>query len=70
MSTQIENSKVNTQRTRWQAIRHWYDAFEEGMNYDPHEDTFNSIRILARKVAQLEARVKELQNQSPTTGGQ
>ena len=70
MSTQIEISNVNTHRTRWQAIRHWYNAFEEGMSYDPHEDTFNSIRILAQKVAQLEAKVDELQNQTPTMGGQ
>jgi len=63
MSTPIENSNVNTHRTRWQALSAWYNAFEEGMSYDPHEYAINSIQVLSKKVVQLETKVNELLNQ-------
>ena len=70
MSTQIEKSNINTHRTRWQALSAWYTAFEESMNYDPNEYAVNSIQVLSKKVVQLEARVIELESQTPSTRGQ
>lgn len=67
MSTQIENSNVNTHRSRWKALSDWYTAFEEGMNFDPNEYAINSIQVLSQKVAQLETKVNELLDQKEST---
>ncbi len=70
MSTQIESSNVNAHRSRWKALSDWYTAFEEGMNFDPNEYAINSIQVLSQQVAQLEARVIELESQASTNVGQ
>ncbi len=61
MTVQIETTNEDQNTTRWQTLRRWITAIDEGMNYDPQEHANGMIRHLWQKVEQLETRVNELE---------
>lgn len=69
MTAQIQTTNDNERRTPWQALRAWFTALDEGMNFDPHEYTNSMVQLLSKRMEQLETRMNELDSQIPTTGG-
>jgi len=62
MTVQVETLNEDRKHTRWQSIKKWLTAFDEGMNYDPHEYANTMVRNLLQKVEQLETRVNEIED--------
>ncbi len=61
MTGQIETADVDQKATRWQTLRRWLTAIDEGMNYDPQEHTDATLRHLREEVARLETRLIDLE---------
>ncbi len=62
MAIQVETVNQDRKHTRWEPTKRWLTAVYEAMSYDPHEHADNLVRGLFRKVEQLEARVKEVED--------
>lgn len=61
MTVQTKTAIEDRAQTRWQTIKRWLTAIDEGMNYDPHEYANTNVRHLLQKVEQLEARVAQVE---------
>ena len=61
MTVHTETADEDQKTIRWQTLRRWLTAIDEGMNYDPQEYANGMIRHLWQKVEQLETRVNELE---------
>ncbi len=47
--------------TRIEKLWTWLKAFEDGLNYDPQVQTYESYSRLNQQIEQLQTRVKELE---------
>ena len=70
MTTRTATSNQRKSRKPWHTLGDWLHVLDESLNFDPHEYTNSVVRILSEKVAQLEARVIELEAQTTANGGQ
>ncbi len=64
MCGQIETAIAEQNSSRWQKLKAWLTTFEQAMAYDHLEYTDATIRQLRKAVAQLDARVIELEGRS------
>ena len=61
MTIQARSTNHDQTTNRWQALKKWLKAIDEGMNYDPQEHAVAANRHLWQKVEQLETRINELE---------
>ncbi len=64
MTGQIETPIAEKNPSRWQKLLVWLTTVEQVMAYDPQEHTDATIRQLRKAVAQLDARVIELEGRN------
>lgn len=64
MTAQAKSVIENRQETRWQTIKRWLTAIDEGLNYDPNEYTYDKIRQLLQEVKELEIRVAQIEDKN------
>ncbi len=64
MATNIEVTKKEYRRSRWQKLTASFMAIEQAMSYDPQEHRDAIVKHLWEKVAQLETRVNELEGRN------
>jgi hypothetical protein len=63
MNTQTDIGSEVEKAPKWQAIRHWLTAIDEGLNFDPDEYTYDRLRHLSQKVDEIETRLVELESE-------
>ena len=64
MTTNIEVTKKENRRSRWQKLTASFMAMDQAMSYDPQEHRDAIVKHLWEKVAQLETRVNELEGRN------
>jgi len=64
MTTNIEVTKKENRRSRWQKLTTSFMAMDQAMSYDPQEHRDAIVKHLWEKVAQLETRVNELEGRN------
>ncbi len=63
MNAQTDIGNEIEKATKWQAIRRWLTAVDEGLNFDPNEYTYDRLRHLSQKVGEIETRLVELESE-------
>ena len=61
MTHQTITANATKRPTRIEKLWTWLKAFEDGLNYDPQVQTYESYSRLNQQIVQLQTRVKELE---------
>lgn len=62
MTKANENSITMQKPSRWKTLWDWFVALDQGMHYDPQEQTYAKLHKLSKEVEVLNSRLDKVEN--------